>query len=278
MNSNPLSQYFRQPAIYIRLPSQGQYYPPGALDMPANGEIPVLPMTTVDEITYRTPDALFNGSAVVSVIQSCVPNIRDAWHVPAMDIDTLLMAIRVATYGHEIELDSDCPKCQHENRFGLDLRTMMDKIRPGDYKSSLDIGDMQIFFRPLDYQDLTRNNLSQFEDQKTLQMLDDTNIPVEERSQKMSEILMKITDVTINSLAQSISMIKTPQATVDNAEHITEWLKNTDRGIFARVKDRIIANKQSSEIPPIGVTCPECQNQYQQVFTLDMTNFFGDAS
>lgn len=278
MNSNPLSQYFRQPAIYIRLPSQGQHYPPGALDMPANGEIPVLPMTTVDEITYRTPDALFNGSAVVSVIQSCVPNIKNAWHVPAMDIDTLLMAIRVATYGHEIELDSDCPKCQHENRFGLDLRTLMDKIRPGDYRSSLDIGDMQIFFRPLDYQDLTRNNLSQFEDQKTLQMLDDTNIPVEERSQKMSEILMKITDVTINSLAQSISMIKTPQATVDSSEHITEWLKNTDRAVFARVKDKIIENKQSSEIPPIGVTCPECQNQYQQVFTLDMTNFFGDAS
>ena len=54
-SNNPLSQYFRQPAIYIKLPSQGSYYPPGALEMPENGEIPVFPMTAIDEITYRTP-------------------------------------------------------------------------------------------------------------------------------------------------------------------------------------------------------------------------------
>ena len=81
-SNNPLRQYFRQPAIYVRLPSAGQFYPPGALTIPANGEIPVLPMTAIDEITYRTPDALFNGSAVVSVIQSCVPSIKDAWQMP----------------------------------------------------------------------------------------------------------------------------------------------------------------------------------------------------
>ena len=59
-NDNPLRRYFRQPAIYIRLPSAGKFYPPGTLDMPANNELPVLPMTAVDEIVSRTPDALFN--------------------------------------------------------------------------------------------------------------------------------------------------------------------------------------------------------------------------
>ena len=53
MENNPLKQYFRQPAIYIRLPSNGRFYPPGAIDMPPNGELPVLPMTTLDEITCR---------------------------------------------------------------------------------------------------------------------------------------------------------------------------------------------------------------------------------
>ena len=86
---NPLSQYFRQPAIHIRLPSGGQFYPVGSINMPPNGELPVLPMTAVDEITYRTPDALFNGSAVISVIQSCVPAIRNAWVMPSTDIDAV---------------------------------------------------------------------------------------------------------------------------------------------------------------------------------------------
>jgi hypothetical protein len=91
--TNPLSQYFRQPSIYIKLPSGGQFYPPGALDMPPNGELPILPMTAVDEITYRTPDALYNGVATVDVIRSCVPNIIDPWCIPVIDVDPLLIAI-----------------------------------------------------------------------------------------------------------------------------------------------------------------------------------------
>ena len=89
---NPLTQYFRQPSIYIKLPSQGNYYPAGAIEMPQNGELPVLPMTAIDEITYRTPDALFSGQAVINVIQSCIPAIKDAWAIPSIDIDTILVA------------------------------------------------------------------------------------------------------------------------------------------------------------------------------------------
>ena len=87
INANPLKQFFRQPVIYARLPSKGKFYPPGTLDMPANNELPVLPMTAIDEITYRTPDALYNGQATVDVIQSCLPNIKNAWVIPAMDMD-----------------------------------------------------------------------------------------------------------------------------------------------------------------------------------------------
>jgi hypothetical protein len=77
MSNNPLTQYFRQPAVYVKLPSGGKYYSEGAIVMPANQELPVYPMTAIDEITYRTPDALFNGNAVVNVIKSCIPNIVD---------------------------------------------------------------------------------------------------------------------------------------------------------------------------------------------------------
>jgi hypothetical protein len=62
-SNNPLQQYFRQPAIYVQLPSQGKFYPAGTLNPSTTGEYPVYPMTAIDEITYRTPDALFNGQA-----------------------------------------------------------------------------------------------------------------------------------------------------------------------------------------------------------------------
>ena len=50
MNTNPLKQYFRRPAIYIKLPSEGKYYPEGTIDLPDNKELPVYPMTAIDEI------------------------------------------------------------------------------------------------------------------------------------------------------------------------------------------------------------------------------------
>ena len=108
-SANPLKQFFRQPVIYLRLPSNGEFWPEGSLIMPANRELPVYPMTAIDEITYRTPDALYNGQAVINVIQSCIPNIRNAWGMPAIDTNAILVAIRIASYGHELEHSTRSP-------------------------------------------------------------------------------------------------------------------------------------------------------------------------
>jgi len=278
MEANPLKQYFRQPAIYIRLPSQGKFWPKNSVDIPPNGELPVLPMTTRDEITYRTPDALFNGAAVTSVIQSCIPNIKDAWQIPATDIDTILIAIRIATYGHELDIDTKCPACENETAYGVDLRLVMEGITCPDYNRPLTIGDLELWFRPMTYKDINDSNLAQFEDQKILQSVADPDMPDQQRAETLGVILQKITAVTTHALSQNIAMVKTPQAHVSDMAHIKEWLSNCDRGMFNQVKDHVIEAKKSSEIRPIHLQCPNCSNEYDQQFTLDMTTFFADAS
>jgi len=80
--TNPLSKYFRQPALYINLPSEGRWYPDGGVEIPVTGSVPIYAMTAKDEITMKTPDALLNGAATVSVIESCCPAIKDAWKMP----------------------------------------------------------------------------------------------------------------------------------------------------------------------------------------------------
>jgi len=278
MDSNPLKQYFRQPAIYIRLPSNGQFYPPGTLNMPANGELPVLPMTTMDEIRYRTPDALFNGTATVDVIQSCVPNILDGWAVPNVDIDTILIAIRIATFGHDLSIGTQCPACSTEADYGVDLRKVMENIRAPDFREAYGLNDLEIFLHPMTYRDINENNMQQFQDQKALQALEDPATTDQQRGQIMADMLAKLTAITTQALAQNIAMIKTPQAMVTDRAHITEWLANCDRTTFTAVKDRILAVKTESEIKPLPIKCTNCGHQYDQPFTLDMTTFFGDAS
>lgn len=277
-SNNPLKQYFRQPSIYIRLPSNGQFYPEGTLDMPANGEIPVLPMTAIDEVTYRTPDALFNGSAVISVVESCVPNIKDAWAIPAMDVDTILVGIRVASYGHDMEIGTKCPACQNEANYNVDLRLVLDQIKVPNYAGSLKHGDLEFYFRPMNYKNLNDNNQLQFDEQKMLSMIPDQDIPETDKLTAISNALKKITSITVAALSQSIGAVKTPTALVTEPEFIKELLENCDRQVFNNIRDHIIELKTMSELQPLKIACAECKHEYNQNITLDMTSFFEAAS
>jgi hypothetical protein len=278
MSNNPLTQYFRQPAVYIRLPSEGKYYPEGAIAMPVNQELPVYPMTAIDEITYKTPDALFNGNAVVNVIKSCIPAIRDPWGIPAMDVDTILVAIRMASYGTTMEITTTCPHCSNEADYGIDLRKMLENMKAPDYSKPVIDGDLEIYFKPMSYRNLNENNQRQFEEQKILQILPDAGMPDEQRMSALSAALIKITEITVNALAQSVAAVKTPDALVSEPEYIEDMLKNCDRRLFGKIRDHIVDAKLSAEIQPLKISCGACTKEYQQAITLDMTSFFADAS
>lgn len=274
MSDNPLANYFRQPSIYISLPSKGKFYPNGSIDMPKNKELPVYPMTATDEITYKTPDALFNGSAVVKVIESCVPNIKDAWEVPVVDIDLILTAIRIASYGHTLDVETTCPNCNEDASYGFDLRSVIDNIKSPDYKDSVKIGDLEVFIKPLNYKDINDNNIAQFEEQKLSAILQDSDMPEEEKLKLLTEAFQKVTDLTISSMVQSIDYIKTEDTVVKDKEHINEFLHQCERLTFEAIRERIVSLRQLNDIKPLELKCKECDHEYIQPFTLDMTNFF----
>ena len=276
--SNPLRAFFRQPAIYLKLPSNGSFWSEDSVDFPQNRELPVYPMTAVDEITYRTPDALFSGQSVINVIHSCVPNIKNAWSAPFIDINSILIGIRIASYGHNMEVSTKCPHCQNEDDYGMDLRMMLERMKAPDYSMPVAAGDLEIFFKPMTYKNLNDNNHRQFEEQKILETLPGVEMPNEQRMSALSAALMKITEITVHALSQSIAAVKTPDALVSDPEHIEDMLKHCDRRLFAKIRDHIVNIKSQAEIQPMTLKCAACEKDYQQAVTLDMTSFFEDAS
>ena len=114
-NSNPLNKYFRQPSVYIKLPSD-LGYSKDVIDMTSTTELPVSPMTAMDEIKFKTPDALMNGQGVVDVIQSCIPNIKNAWEIVSYDLDTVFIGIRIATYGETMDITYTVPNTTEQKR------------------------------------------------------------------------------------------------------------------------------------------------------------------
>jgi hypothetical protein len=275
MSDNPLSNYFRRPSIYITLPSKGKFYPEGTLELTENNELPVYPMTAVDEITYRTPDALFNGTSIVEVIQSCMPSIKNAWVIPSIDLDTILSAIRIASYGHTLGIGTTCPKCEEEAEYGVDLRIIIEQMDVGEYNSTINVGDLEIHIRPLTYKDINESSLVQFEEQKIASVLEDAEMSEEKKLKLLSETFIKISNITISTMAKSVEYIKTPETLVSDAEQIDEFLHECDRAIFQTIKDKVLTLRSNSELKPLKIKCMECEHEYEQPFTLDMSNFFG---
>lgn len=277
-SSNPLSQYFRQPAIYVRLPSQGSFYPKDALTPTPTGELPVYPMTALDEITYRTPDALFNGQAVVNVIQSCVPNIKNAWAMPSIDTNTILTSIRIASYGSNLEIEAECPACKESNEYEADLRMMLDGVKPSDFSTPLILGDLTVMFKPMSYEESNKNNSLLFEQQKTIQTVYESEIEEKQKLELLNNAMTKITELTTHALKHNISAIKTPKDIVVEIDYIEEFLKNCNRETFNKIRDHVIALRESSEMPPLKIQCSNCSHEFEQQLTLDQTSFFVNAS
>jgi hypothetical protein len=82
----------------------------------------------------------------------------------------------------------------------------------------------------------------------------------------------------VRSLAQSISCIKTRDAIVTEPDHIEEFLNHCDRQAFASIRDHAISLRQTSEMKPMHIKCVNCGYEFDQSFTLDMSNFFDTAS
>ncbi len=277
-NPNPLRQYFRRPSIFVSLPSRGDFWPRDTLSLPPNGEVPVLPMTAIDEITYRTPDALFNGEAVVAVIQSCVPNIHDAWSAPVIDINALLVAIRIASYGHELDVGTRCPSCSTDADYVLDLRTVLENLRRPDFDQQLTFGDLEIAFQPVNYRHQHETNQAQYEQQRMIQMIPASDLSDEEKIHRLNVAMRNITDLTVKALKWSIASVRTPQALVTEPQYIEEWLLNCDRTVFNRIRDHVIGMRQDMEFKPMHIKCGNCGHEYEQALTLDMASFFAPAS
>ena len=274
MDNNPLRQYFRRPAVYIKLPSGGTCYEPGVLEIPESGELPVYPMTAIDEITARTPDALFNGTAVAELIKSCIPAIKDPWQINSVDLDSILIAIKAASGGENLELDSTCPACKETDTYQINLIGILSSLKPGDYDNLLEIGDLKVKFKPLSYREMNEGAMGQFEVQRIFMSLDSIEDD-DARNSASHQALEKITHLTMELISQTIEHIETPGASVTEKEFILDFLQHCDRNVYTEIRDHNTMLKMETEIKPLGLQCNSCENKYEQPFTLNPADFFG---
>ena len=276
--NNPLANYFRQPKIYIKLPSHGKFYPEGALDKSQVDEYPVYAMTAKDELMFKTPDALMNGQATVEVIKSCIPAIKDPWSMPSIDLDAALVAIRIATYGEKMEVSANCPNCSHTNEYEVNLVSFLGVLSSTVYESRLPVGELIINIRPYSYKEISKTALKTLEQQKIFNIVNDQTISDEEKIEMFGESFVKLTDLTVDVIVGCIESIESPEGVVTDREMIREFMNNAPSEIFNAVNEYITKLKNQMSLKANDVACSECGHQWSVEVTMDQANFFAVKS
>lgn len=277
---NPLQKYFRQPKLHIRLPSRGKYYPEGAIDLPANGEVAVYPLTAKDELLLKTPDSLMNGTATADVIASCVPAIKQPWFMPSLDVDAVLIAIRIATYGENMSITVKVPNVGDEKDYDVDLNGVMEQIMSAQYQDKIIIDQMQITLRPLNYTEFTQDAIRSFEEQRVYNLMSDDSVPSDQKMERFRQAFNRLTDLTVSTVARSIATIQVDGNTVSDPKHILEFMQNTSKEFYTRILDHISEQRDKFAVKPFTATTTEEEQEkgapatFEVPITFDQANFF----
>tara|TARA_E500000081_G_scaffold144803_1_gene166000 strand:- start:2082 stop:2936 length:855 start_codon:yes stop_codon:yes gene_type:complete len=280
-NSNPLNKYFRQPSIYVTLPSGGSY-PPHVVQQSQSGEIGIQPMTAKDEIRFKTPDALMNGQGVVDVIQSCVPQIKDAWQIKSYDLDTLLIAIRIATYGETMDFNFTVPGANEQVTHSQNLPAILDQIKSTVIESEITLEDgLKISIRPLTYKDMTTASQQTFQQQKMYSAVQDSELPDDDKAKRFNESFKALTELNTTILLKNISGITMQDGTaVNDPVQIKEFMENANAKLIKEIETKMIALRSQGAVKPLKLKATEEQIKkgapatYEVPITFDTANFF----
>ena len=278
--NNPLQKYFRQPKLHVRLPSGGKYYPPGTLDLPESGEVAIYPLTAKDELLLKTPDSLMNGTATADVIKSCVPQIKNPWYMPSLDVDAIIIAIRIATYGPEMTLTVKVPNTGDEKDFTVDLNNLVEPLMSAKYDAVIQLDKMKITLRPLMYSEFTKDAIRSFEEQRVYNLLNDDTVPAEEKMERFRAAFNRLTDLTVETVAKSIAQVEVDDQVVSEPKHILEFMQNTSKEFYTTILNHISEQRDKFAVKPfIANTTKEEQEKgapetFEVPITFDQSNFF----
>jgi len=276
VNGNPLSQYFRHIKITVELPSRGKFWPPGSIDLAEDGTIGVMPLTATDEILLKSPEGLLSGSSIVSSIVSCVPSIKNPWLMPAIDVDTVFIAIRLASFNHTLEVSSECKHCGHNNDNALDLRTLLDSIPKGNIQNKHIVNGLTFEFAPYTFEFINKQGKMKFEQEQFARGLSGATSADEVlKSDYYKKVFQELAAHNTEAIVVAISSITLPDGVViHDSIQITEFITNTDRETIKQIRVGIDAMNKSSAMQPMTIECEECEKSYETTVEFNQTNFF----
>jgi len=233
-------------------------------------------MSAKDELITKTPDALFNGEATVSLLQSCCPDIENPRQIPVSDLLVLMIAIRQASYGNKLDIDLNCPECNMLNQLAIDSSRLLASAKPVSSDDVITLSnDFRIKVKPYNLEDRTLLQLQSIKQQKMLRQLSDENLSDEQRAKQFGETFVGIAELTVQLISNCVISVSPPDSEpVVDKELILEWLQSITKKDYDSIRDRVDELSDPGIDNNFNAKCQDCQHEWATEIELDLANFF----
>lgn len=270
-----LENFYRSKEIYIKLPTNGKYY----TQLPKfnnDGELGIMPLTARDEMLLKVPDTLYNGEALFEVVKSVAPDIADPFEVLIPDLDAILVATRIASYGKDMEVSATCPHCNESTEYNIDLTNVISKLKTIE-ELEVEINGLTIELKPNSIASINAKSIANVESQRIIAAMKKNENNLELYQAQFKHSLDTITAANIAVLANRIKSIKTPNGDVitDVAE-IVKWLTNTTSTVNDQLSKLSEPMNSSGILKEFKFECSNesCKKEFTSFFEFNPAFFF----
>lgn len=269
--------YNRRPPTYVSLPSGGKHYaiPP---KLTVDGELAVYPLTAKQELLLKSPDSLLNGESMFQVLKHVAPDIQDPYQVPLCDLEAILIAMRLVSYGPTLDVDLSCPKCKQNNVRTVNLQQFIAKVQPLADKYTVKLpNDLVVYLRPRNIKQNIQESLVTLEQERMVLSVSDETKSVEERAELYNKSMAYLTEKSVQNLAGYIYKVETPDGkSFDDHATIYEWVDQISIDEFKLIDAQVKKIDQAGIDTKIKVVCEneECKNEFEDRLQFDPSRFF----
>lgn len=283
--TSTLHGFYRTPKTYTQIPSRGVFYDQTVLDMiPETEEVGIKAMTSQDEMLFKNPDALLNGDAVSNVLKSCVSGLKDPRKLFTNDVDALIVAIRIASFGEEMDIKMECPECKEDNVFGFSLSHCLSTMKFIEDSYDVILGNgLRVNIHPYYYSDTIKALLSTFEQSKLIRALENTDTTEDEKLKAFSKTFNSLLNSNIDMMVNSINYVAHDENNIKvdntpkNKQELVDFIKNIEKA------DSDIIQEKIKEINSIGIDksthaiCSKCNHEWDTMIEIDPVVFFSGS-
>ena len=284
MSDNAFGKYYRTIKAYVTIPSGLVHYDDSVIEVKTeDNTVPIMAMTSHDELLFKNPDALLNGEAVKQVLLSCIPGLKMPEKLYSNDVDALLASIKIHSYGPLMPINATCPNCKDEKEHDLNLEAVMANMDTMDdvYFVNLDNG-LTVFVHPHTFKETMKSLTVGFEQAKIAKSMEDQNVDESVKLAQFSKSFKEIEKLNFELIASCITkvvnedddFIFTHEGTKDSNDQLKMLLNNID------VTDANKINAKIADITDLGIpkkfdiSCEKCDHTWTAPLELNPVNFF----